>query len=828
MKNILSKKRAILALSTLSSLFTTNMSFALNYNDMFDVKKLDRTKEWTYSPNSTTVIGVPFVQVPIQVTYDGAIYSRNGELCFFYGKDLTPVLANQKTFVDGYIPITTYTWIEDDIEYNLESFAAVVKPLNAKNAVAFAKLSMKNLSKKETKEAQIAAAFRGTVGHFRKGKSSLKCVPETKFSINDNKLIIENSYKNNRNEASYFYSFSPENVTVESVPGVKYSGTYQAKDYYLTQRAASAFSIYRKKLAPNETFSATFRMPKQPIKDMSVAKTVANSDYNIYRAKTVDYWQNLLKDKTTFDFPEQRVNNAWRGSLTHLILATRDKGSKRQGSGLPYDSLFLNDYVDMRYAYDNYGLTEFVDVNTPWLLKQQLKDGMFFDVALSHGNKKLASHGQALFSMAHHYVLTRDEKYLKQVYPTLKKGTDWVVNQHLNNKNGLMPPSWPYDNEMIKGCYTSHNLWALLGLRNAVRVARLANKTDDATRWEKAAISYEDAIQKAIDWTVKDKGYVATGLYKYITGPAARRGFAEYRTAQDWENNLLVYPSEVLSSNDLRVKHTLNFIKWRKYREGIMTYRNGQHLHQYITLNQANNFAIIGETEQALTDFYNVLLHSGAMNEGFENLTIPWSNRTAKANCPPPHAWAAAKIALFVRNMLVLEHGGKAGLNEKERGVYLYNVVSPEWAQKGNIIKINNAVSEFGLINSEMKFTGDGAEISFAGPFKNKTNFIAIRVPYFVKLNKFYTDAKKAEKKNNVIFLSSDATKLTLKWVEDGEKFANTTQKLLKDYRAEFGFEKDAKRYTEANRSKAFLTDSEIHLPPRRLSFATVTDAFTK
>ena len=36
------------------------------------------------------------------------------------------------------------------------------------------------------------------------------------------------------------------------------------------------------------------------------------------------------------------------------------------------------------------------------------------------------------------------------------------------------------------------------------------------------------------------------GLYDFITGPAARKGFRQHQTNQDWENNLLIYPTEVL------------------------------------------------------------------------------------------------------------------------------------------------------------------------------------------------------------------------------------------------------------------------------------------
>jgi len=51
---------------------------------------------------------MPFAPSPVQVTYDGAIYTRNAELVFCYGDPLRPVMARRKTFLDGWIPVVGY------------------------------------------------------------------------------------------------------------------------------------------------------------------------------------------------------------------------------------------------------------------------------------------------------------------------------------------------------------------------------------------------------------------------------------------------------------------------------------------------------------------------------------------------------------------------------------------------------------------------------------------------------------------------------------------------------------------------------------------------
>ena len=48
---------------------------------------------------------------PIQVTFDGAIFTRQAELCFFLGEPARPFFDRQKQWLDGWIPIRLY-WQE--------------------------------------------------------------------------------------------------------------------------------------------------------------------------------------------------------------------------------------------------------------------------------------------------------------------------------------------------------------------------------------------------------------------------------------------------------------------------------------------------------------------------------------------------------------------------------------------------------------------------------------------------------------------------------------------------------------------------------------------
>ena len=771
-------------------------------------------KEWSYAPKMTTVIGLPFVPTPVQITFDMNIFSSgNGELGFFYGENNSPINGRQHTFVEGWIPIVTDSWVKDGIAYNIEIFSTSVPAGGVKNLVQMVRYTAKNISK-SPKTAILTSAFRcNNPDHrFHKGDYNKN------FKITMNKADI---YRN----SGILYTCPAESEKF-SVVEQKYSKPFTLKEKKVGPTGEFAITKTRKLLKPGQTLTADYAMPRLVTGAKKYDAQVKALNFDKERAKIVRYWKNLIEQRASFNFPEKRVNDSRKAALVHLILATREKrNGKRQGSGLPYDGLFLNDYVDMRWAYDVSALPEFVKVNIPWLKRQLLNDGMFIDTSLSHGKRILASHGQAVVGLAHHGLIANDLKYSRDTFPMLAKSVEWIVREHKSQKNGLLRPSIPYDNEMIKGYYTSHNLWGILGLRYAIRVAKKLGKTEEAKRWRKAHDEYKKAILKAIDWTVKNKAYVAPGLYKYQIGKAARAGFDIFRTNQDWENNLLVWPSELLEPNDERVFKTLEHIRKNKYREGCMTYRDGQHIHQYITYNQANQYVAIGKQKQALLDMYHILLHNTSTHAGFENLVEPWQDRDPWP-CPPPHAWAAAKTALFFRNIMVAEIGGQAGIDEAKRELHIFRLISPTWATEGKKLEFTNAPTEFGKVSATLEFNKQGAELAVNADYHTKPAAIVLRVPYFAKLKN--VEAEGAKVKGDLIYLPADTKYAKINWAINKDAFKNNFQDILKRYRSERGVKAQGNNLVQTPAGKPFLLDDEKNYPATPLSFDLVKQAFVK
>lgn len=778
----------------------------------------DPNKEWCYLKKSTTVIGMPFHPQVTEVTYDGSLYTGYAELCFGYGKNDTPVLIRQKTFEEGWIPVVGDEWQEGTLKYGLKMFSAPLSPEDVSNCVNFVKYSVTNTGK-GVEEAYLTVATRGKVDDYRLAKLN-------DFSASDLYEVKNNAlYKNEK----LIFSFADGYDKIEAVKGVSFSKPFTAASMKIAENTRSAIVYYKKRLKPGESAEVLFKMPCVPVVDTTMVNRILKADYDHYYQATVGFWKKLVAADTYFEIPEKRIQDAQRASMVHLLLATRTfpDGWKTQTDGIPYPNFFLTSGPQMSMAYLTNGCPDYAKMIVRNAIKQQESDGLYFDRSLAHGGIIPTAHGHIMYMTAAYYLITRDKELGEEVFPSLVRAIEYLNNETNKNKYGLLPPTYPYDNEMIDGHYACNNYWALLGLRFCIRMAKDLGHTEVLQKWEALEKKYTKSILDGIEYSVKEDGYVPTGLYEFITGKKARRGFNEYQCNSDWENMLLAYPTELLPAEHPYVKGSLKHIR-KGYGEGIMTYRHGQHLHQYITANLIEQYMVQGEQRQTLVDFYHLILHSGSTHEGFENLVIPWKDRMVDPHCPTPHAWASAKTAFLIRNFLLYEYGGRAGM-EQGRDLYLFPVISPEWAKEGDCITIHKAPTEMGQVSASIKFEKDRAKVTFSSKYTDKPQHVKIRIPYFKQLKSFKTDASQSYVKDGCIVLSPDFKKLLIEWEENQEAHRGTSEFLLESYRACDTFEGiDENGVQIIDKHKPFLSEDERKNEIEPLNFELVKKCFLK
>jgi hypothetical protein len=787
---------------------------------MVDPSLDDPAKPWCYFTHPVTCIGMPWQPDPIgiQVTPEGNIFTGRAEFCLFWGARSKPLACRQRQFLDGYIPVVADFWNEDGIRYDYEVFGATLPcdPDN-KNTAIFAKLTLRNTGNTNA-VAKAAAAFRQNGGIHRERDSGFD--RNWRYAIKDHRLL------RGTGDPLEVVGIYPQPARWEAVNGTPYEKPFNGGEFGVSPCAEVGIARYERQLAPGEAMTLVFRFPRVPTADPAYLADLAAADYDTCRKQVVDYWINAVTRFSHIRTPgEPAVGQSHRATAVHVMLATRTYAAgKTQTDGLPYPDLFLTTAYDYAALYESFGLPDFLRANFPHFIARQQPDGLFVDTALSHGQKIFCGHGQPLSAIANHICLSRDAALGQRYFPAIKKGVESIINDSKTQPHGLMRASIPYDNEMIKGQYTCHNYWSLIALRSAIRAARFLGENDSATEWLKFHEQFEKLVLQAVRDSAAPDGYVPTGLYGFITGEAARAGFAEFRTDQDWENGMLLWPTELVPPGDPLVAGTLKRLRETKYREGIMTYRNGQHLHQYMTSRAANQYILNGQPQEALIDTYHSLLHSGSAFESFENMIRPWTDRDVEF-CPPPHAWGCATYNGLIRNLFVAEQGGRGGLEPDQRDLLLLNAVSPAWLKDGEALGIENAPTSFGSVTALLTPRTGGADVAIQTKFHTSPRGLVVRIPYFVTLTSFTTDARQSQRDGDVIRLSPEVTKLALEWTPKPDADNGLFQALLLRHRREPGFWA-GKRDEMPKAPAGHLTASEQARPAESLSFKLVLDAW--
>lgn len=777
--------------------------------------KDDPAKEWCYLQKSLTAIGVPFQKTIHTVTYDGSLFNRHNELNLYYGESMTPVFARQKTFMEGWIPVVQYDWTEDGFAYALEMFAYPLDGYDSEGSVGFVKISAKNVGRKSAK-AYLTAGTRGYIKDYRDHFSGMDLGAEA--AMGEGEVTLG---------GKTIYTFDSTPTSKFSVDGEVYSAPFILRDKGVGLDTPFASVMYVEDLKPGASMECVFKQPLVPAEG-AFAEAIKAADYDSYLEKTIAYWRAEIGDKAHFSIPEARVDNAYKASLVHLMLATRTfkDGRKSQTDGVPYPMFFLTSGPQMILAYLEAGNFEMAKMLVSNAITQQEPDGLYFDRSLAHGGVIPTAHGHVLYMIGAYWAFTHDEVFMEKAFPSIVKAMDYIKNATAEDEYGLLPPTYQYDNEMIDGHYTSNNLWALLGLRMSIRIALDLGKTSEAEAWTALEKEYSGSIMRGVEASVRPDGYVPTGLYPYKVGKEALRKFSKFRSDCDWENMLLAYPIELLEPSHPYVEGTLKHVR-KGYAEGVMTYRHGLHLHQYITANMIEQYMVRGESEMAITDFYHLLLHCGSTHEGFENMVWPWQNREL-ISVLPPHAWASAKAAVLTRNLLLYEYGGKCG-KDPDRELFLLSTLSPEWLKKGDVIEISDAPVENGTVSATLTSKKKKAVLRFRGDFRTAPPSVKFRIPYCKELVSFKSDDKSARLEDGCVVLNPGFNKLVLKWKDKPEAYTDNFARLLELYRDCNVFLTVDEADEEApvvREGKAFLKPGEKDGRRDILNFELVKNAF--
>ena len=446
----------------------------------------DPEKPWSYFVHPVTCIGMPLqtAKTGIQVTPEGTIFTGEHELALFFGDERKPLSCRQRRFVDD-VPIVEDEWRDGDCQYRWTLFGATLPcdPRNENTAI-FARLEVRNERTVPT-SPKIWASMKTSGGFRREGRVSFK--PGWNYRFQG-----EEFWRSDGLQVVYPAGAAKRFAALD----VPYGAPFTAEDVGIGANTDTGIVLYQPELKPGESRRFTFKLPRAPTADATYLAELRGADFNEALKSVRAYWRKLLYSKSEILTPgEPRVASIHRQTAAHVLLASRCYGGKpQQTDALPYPMCFLTTQYDYQLLYRDFGWLTMFAAQLDRFTERQQPDGLFVDTSLSHGQKIFCGHGQPMTAICNTVIDLADRKLGEKYFPAIIRAVDCIRNDSDTQPHGLMRASVPYDNEMIKGQYTSHNYWSIIGLRAAIRLADFMGREAEARAWREFLAKYQALV----------------------------------------------------------------------------------------------------------------------------------------------------------------------------------------------------------------------------------------------------------------------------------------------------------------------------------------------
>jgi hypothetical protein len=735
---------------------------------------------FSYFSKPTDEIGIMGAEAATEITPEGYLRTGFGELMFFAGPELEPTSVRIRTLEQGHLPIVHYEFARDGIVYSFTVFAATLDGSESGPLVNFVRVEIKNASRQPTR-AIFATGIRydalSTTGlphgdnRFMRpveGKSpgAYRQIGAPFNSQWANSFDAAHFFRDGRLLYSFSLGYASRSFTLRDQIRDRHSPDLSKPAHlFVEPETPVGIVTYSTLLPPGAQRTLDFKMPVVPTADPQILSTLDQTGFDAAEAQIVAYWNGILAAGMQITLPEPKAVDTFYTNLIYDLIAIDHIGSDtiQTVNKLHYHSFYLRDGADIVHSYDVTGYSQIARQCLDFFAKSQKPDGNFLSQPQQYDGW-----GEAVWAYAQHYRITHDKAFAEWALPQIDHAVDWLHQARAADPLHIVPASDVRDNEYIPGHLTGYNFLALDGLRLAVQMAADTNHADLAQKWQAEYDSLHQAFFKVLDaQAAAHNGYIPPVLDGQNGG-------------YDWGNLLSVVPEPTLDPHDPRVTATLRATQ-AKYAEGIMTYADGEFLHHYLTIKNTMTETIRGDQEQALNEFYAILLHTSSTNAGFEFKIRPWGDRNFGDNLAP-HGWFAAEYRTLLRTMLVREEGNQ---------LHLLSVVSPAWIGKGKTIAVRQAPTYFGPLDFTLTQPQEGvATLHLHTAFTFPPAAIVVHLPWFVDLKSASADGRPVRPAQGALTVPAGTRTVELHWTVKSGTPQLSYDRAVAAYKAEY-----ARRY---------------------------------
>jgi hypothetical protein len=772
-------------------------------------------KPFSYFWHPTDVIGALYDPIASEVTPEGYIYTGFGELMFFMGNPPEPLNQRIKTLYQGYLPIVQYDFVRNGVHYNFTIFAADLGGRLQGLPVNFIRVRLQNRDRVQ-RTAFLSSAWRHIAPNNRfdgrldyrfaqrfdlvpkqytEGQTTFS--PNWQYSLSSDALLRDG-------RILYLFPTNPEPEEVSLCLGDRgfhlfrfLSGEIQGNP--IPTCRADAYTpvgaiTYRLTLKPGQAMRLTYKMPIAPLPGNSgAARQIREADFSGNFQKTVAFWEGLVAKAPPLRFPEAKVQQTLLANTIFDLLAIDKVGTDTipNVNKFQYHRYYPTDTALMNVALDDMGLENIARECMLYALKYQKPDGSLMQV---NSPNLYESFGHVLWSWGRHYLLTRDDAFLHQVYPGVLKAMDWEMRITRTDPLGLIPAATVHDDAQLKNCHqTGQDIWTLIGLKNAIALAEGMRRSQDVERFTAEYQRFWNAFQKQLSvQTAKTGGYIPPSLDRTLAG-------------NDWDNLHTLYPEPLFEPFDPRVTATIRKTR-ATYVEGILPYvdpmaiakkpggyvfQSERTLHYWHTPDNSENQLVRDDPkDQQLTvnDLYALLLHTSSTHATQEWGAYPWSTRDyAYPGNILPDGSTSATIIELLRNMVVREYKNE---------LFLFSAISPAWLQPGKSVEVVNEPTVFGPVTAILRADSDGWKVELSNQFRQPPKNIVVRIPWFYEPRQAYADGRPIKITDGQLVLSANVRRVRVSGKIKLGTPEMSYERAVRDYKAEY-----AERYQTFQRT---------------------------
>ncbi len=471
---------------------------------------------------------------------------------------------------------------------------------------------------------------------------------------------------------------------------------------------ANAFAAYSVSLDTGATTSFSASVPLGP-DDTRLAKSPAKAE------EASEEWGSILSEGAEIITPDERVNLFLRSSLCTLLLLT--DGDEITPGPWTYHQFWFRDAAYMLRALDAIGFHKRAGDIIRSFSRRQDRSGYF-----RSQQGEWDSNGQALWTIWQHTELSGKAEIARELFRPMQKGVTWIARKRLSGPKsagkpfaGLMPAGLSAEHLGLCDYYFWDNWWSTAGLQSFVRLARRMGEIREAEKVESLLEEYRNWTTRAIQSVQQKKG-----LQEIPAGPLRGVDSGMIGSCVAW------YPLQELPPDDKAMFKTCCRLNEQFVRNGLF-FQDFIHSggNPYLSLQLAQAYLYAGRRKEFWTLLLKVL-DAATPTLNFPEAIHPQTGGGAMGD--GHHGWAAAEVAMAIRNAVVAEQWrpGNAPAD-----LVLLGGIPSEWCASGKRLVANRIPLPGGAMNLELASSTRGSllDIDFSESKGSSGGSWTVRLP---------------------------------------------------------------------------------------------------